>query len=86
MKHKVNLILCAFGIFSFINPMAIKAEPGGCLKYGAMGAVGGHYVGKHGVIGAAAGCIYGRKVRNDYRKQLKANENHQNNLKDHHNN
>ncbi|MCQ8277408.1 hypothetical protein NFI95_02950 [Acetobacteraceae bacterium KSS8] len=44
------------------------AEPGGCLKYGAVGAVGGH-VAHHGVLGAAGGCVTGMYVRHEYRKK-----------------
>ncbi|MGI4950356.1 MAG: hypothetical protein ACRYGM_00975 [Janthinobacterium lividum] len=35
---------------------------GGCLKYGAAGALGGHLAG-HGVMGALAGCAVGTYVR-----------------------
>lgn len=44
------------------------AEPGGCLKYGAAGAVGGHLV-HHGVLGAVGGCATGMYVRHKYRKR-----------------
>ncbi len=44
------------------------AEPGGCLKYGAVGAVGGHLA-HHGVLGAAGGCAVGAYKRHSYRKQ-----------------
>lgn len=44
------------------------AEPGGCLKYGAVGAVGGHLA-HHGVLGAAGGCAAGAYKRHEYRKQ-----------------
>ncbi len=44
------------------------AEPGGCLKYGAVGAVGGHLA-HHGVLGAAGGCAVGMYRRHEYRKQ-----------------
>lgn len=44
------------------------AEPGGCLKYGAAGAVGGHLA-HHGVLGAAGGCATGMYVRHKYRKK-----------------
>ncbi|AXY23380.1 MULTISPECIES: hypothetical protein [Komagataeibacter] len=47
------------------------AEPGGCLKYGAVGAVGGHVAG-HGVLGAAAGCATGMYKRHEYRKEARA--------------
>jgi hypothetical protein len=45
-----------------------RAEPGGCLKYGAAGAVGGHMV-HHGVLGAVGGCAAGAYKRHEYRKQ-----------------
>ncbi len=52
-----------------VLPMApASAEPGGCLKYGAVGAVGGHLA-HHGVLGAAGGCATGMVVRHRYRKQ-----------------
>ncbi len=46
------------------------AEPGGCLKYGAVGAVGGH-VAHHGVLGAVGGCAAGMYVRHKYRKEAR---------------
>ena len=48
-----------------------QAEPGGCLKYGAAGAVGGH-VAHHGVLGAAGGCATGMYVRHRHRKAMRA--------------
>ncbi len=48
-----------------------RAEPGGCLKYGAAGAVGGHLA-HHGVLGAAGGCAAGMYVRHKYRKEAHA--------------
>ncbi len=53
-------------------PIAAQAEPGGCLKYGAVGAVGGHVAGRHGVLGAIGGCVTGMYVRHKYRKNLQA--------------
>ncbi|MGI3778956.1 MAG: hypothetical protein ACRYGC_16820 [Janthinobacterium lividum] len=47
------------------------AEPGGCLKYGAAGAVGGHLA-HHGVLGAAGGCVTGMYVRHAHRKEARA--------------
>ena len=44
-----------------------QAEPGGCLKYGAAGAVGGHLI-HHGVLGASGGCATGMWRRHEYRK------------------
>lgn len=44
-----------------------RAETGGCLKYGAAGAVGGHLAG-HGVAGALVGCGAGMWTRHESRK------------------
>ena len=40
----------------------IPKPGGGCLKYGAVGAVGGHLAG-HGVVGALAGCVTGAYMK-----------------------
>lgn len=50
---------------------AQAAEPGGCLRYGAVGAVGGHLA-HHGVLGALGGCAAGAYRRHEYRKQQRA--------------
>jgi hypothetical protein len=55
---------------------AAEAKPGGCLKYGAAGAVAGHYVKdanghRHLIKGAVAGCIAGMVRRHEYKKQQK---------------
>lgn len=52
-----------------VSPAA--AEPGGCLKYGAVGAVGGHLA-HHGVLGALGGCAAGMWRRHEYRKHQRA--------------
>lgn len=41
---------------------AAQRPGGGCLRYGAVGAAGGHLAG-HGVMGALAGCAVGSIVR-----------------------
>ena len=41
----------------------------GCLKGAAVGGVGGHVAGGHGVLGAAAGCVVGRHMANKQDKQ-----------------
>jgi hypothetical protein len=45
-----------------------QAEPGGCLKYGAVGAVGGHLAHHHAVLGAAGGCAVGMYKRHEFKK------------------
>lgn len=56
---------------TLITAAPALAEPGGCLKYGAVGAVGGHLANKHGVLGAVGGCATGMYQRHKYRKTLK---------------
>lgn len=41
----------------------------GCLKGAAVGGIGGHVAGGHGVLGAAAGCVVGRHLANKQDKQ-----------------
>ena len=38
------------------------SEAAGCLKGAAVGGVGGHFAGHHGLIGAAAGCAVGHHM------------------------
>lgn len=44
----------------------------GCPKDAAVGAVGGHLAGHHGVIGAAAGCAVGSHMANKKAKSQAA--------------
>ncbi|MBV8850719.1 MAG: hypothetical protein JOZ16_14175 [Methylobacteriaceae bacterium] len=48
-----------------------EAKPGGCLKYGAAGAVAGHYAGHHGFVGAVAGCALGMRKRREYKREMR---------------
>jgi hypothetical protein len=43
---------------------AVPAQAKGCLKGALVGGVAGHYAGRHGVLGAAAGCVIGRHEAN----------------------
>jgi hypothetical protein len=45
------------------------ADAKGCLKGAVVGGVAGHYAGHHGVLGAAAGCLYGRHRANEQDRQ-----------------
>ncbi len=44
---------------------------GGCLRYGAVGAAGGHLAG-HGVMGALAGCAVGSYVKHRDNARIRA--------------
>ncbi len=70
---KSLLTLTAFsalaGSLVLTAPVA-EAAPGGCLKYGAAGAVAGHMV-HHGIRGAMAGCAAGMYRRHLYNKKMR---------------
>jgi hypothetical protein len=60
----------AAAIFA-IAALALASTPAdakGCLKGAVVGGVAGHYAGHHGVLGAAAGCLYGRHRANEQDK------------------
>jgi hypothetical protein len=57
--------------FVVLLPLSAEAKPGGCLKYGAAGAVAGHYAGHHGVMGALAGCALGIHKRREYKREMR---------------
>lgn len=45
------------------------ASAAGCLKGAAVGGVGGHFAGHHGLLGAAAGCAIGRHQANKHARE-----------------
>ncbi|MHB8885832.1 MAG: hypothetical protein ACYC5H_12295 [Methylovirgula sp.] len=65
--------LCLFGLSAtaVLATSEAQAKPGGCVKYGAAGAVAGHYAGHHAVKGALAGCAVGMWRRHEYKKHLR---------------
>ena len=58
-----------FAIAMLALASASPADAKGCLKGAVVGGVAGHYAGHHGVLGAAAGCLYGRHRANEQDKQ-----------------
>jgi hypothetical protein len=60
MKTLAALIALAAIAFA-----ATPASAKGCLKGAVVGGVAGHYAGHHGVLGAIAGCAYGRHRANE---------------------
>jgi hypothetical protein len=51
----------------------IPKPGGGCLRYGAVGAAGGHLAG-HGVLGALAGCATGAYVKHRDKARIRAQQ------------
>ena len=66
---RTSIFAAAFAA-SALACVPASAEPGGCLKYGAAGAVAGHFA-HHGVKGFMAGCAVGMLRRHEYRKQMR---------------
>ena len=48
------------------------AQAAGCLKGAAVGGVGGHFLGHHGLMGAAAGCAVGHHEAAKHARQAAA--------------
>ena len=72
MKH-----FLAFTTVTLVSMTSLaEAKPGGCMKYGAGGAVAGHMA-HHGVKGFMAGCAVGMYRRHEYNKQMRAGEQQQ---------
>ncbi len=60
---------CALAMLLAIAAAPQLASAKGCLKGAAVGGVGGHVAGGHGLLGAAAGCVVGRHMANKKDKQ-----------------
>ena len=59
-------------VLALVSSLALfsqAAEAKGCLKGAAVGGVGGHVAGGHGLVGAGAGCLVGRHMANKKAKQ-----------------
>jgi hypothetical protein len=68
---KTTLAVLAIATSALVAPSTADAK--GCLKGAAVGGVAGHYAGRHGVLGAAVGCLYGRhRAKEQERQQLPA--------------
>ncbi|WP_427023946.1 hypothetical protein ACP4J4_15685 [Aureimonas ureilytica] len=63
----------ALALFALLTVTAAPSYAAGCLKDAAVGAVGGHFVGKgHSVAGAAVGCAIGHhRAKVEARKEAK---------------
>lgn len=68
---RTTVVLCLFCV-AIGNMSGAEAKPGGCLKYGAAGAVAGHVAGHHAVKGAIVGCAAGMWRRHEYNKKMRA--------------
>lgn len=60
MKTQIAIL----SMFAALAMVAAPAEAKGCLKGAAVGGVGGHLLGGHGLAGAAIGCAVGHHRAN----------------------
>jgi hypothetical protein len=72
----MKTVATLFAVVALSMAVASSADAKGCLKGAVVGGVAGHYAGHHGVLGAAAGCLYGRH-RAKEQEQQPAPEQHQ---------
>ena len=61
--------LAIFAVVTLALAAISPADAKGCLKGAVVGGVAGHYAGHHSVLGAAAGCLYGRHRANEQDRQ-----------------
>ena len=61
-----------WAVLSAMLLSAGAAQAAGCLKGAAVGGVAGHVAGKHGLVGAAAGCAIGHHKAAKAEKAQKA--------------
>jgi hypothetical protein len=73
---RVKAIMTAAMIVALSIPLSVSAsaEDGGCLKYGAGGAVAGHFAGHHTMSGAVIGCGIGAAKRHRVREEEPARD------------
>ena len=60
----MRTLFAAFAIAALALASTTAADAKGCIKGAIVGGTAGHFAGHHGVLGAAAGCLYGRHAAN----------------------
>jgi hypothetical protein len=55
----------------------IPAGAKGCIKGAIVGGIAGHYAHRHGLIGAATGCLVGRHMAKKRQQELRDQQLHQ---------
>jgi len=63
-----TIVACA-AIVLGIAGTTVPADAKGCLKGAVVGGAVGHFAGRHGVLGAAAGCAIGHHQANKAERQ-----------------
>lgn len=65
----MKIIAAILSVAALTVAASAPADAKGCIKGAIVGGVAGHYAGHHGVLGAAAGCLYGRHRANEQDRQ-----------------
>ena len=66
---KFKLLPTALALSLAASWVAAPVHAAGCLKGAAVGGVGGHLAGHHGVLGAGAGCVIGHHEATKHAKE-----------------
>ena len=61
--------LLALTLVGSLTLFCQASETKGCVKGAAVGGVGGHVAGGHGLLGAGVGCVVGRHMASKKAKQ-----------------
>ncbi|MBV9570579.1 MAG: hypothetical protein JO056_04980 [Alphaproteobacteria bacterium] len=69
MKHVLSIVAAA-GILMLVGNTAAEAK--GCIKGAVVGGVAGHFLHRHTLLGAAAGCIIGHHMAHKKEQERKA--------------
>jgi hypothetical protein len=67
----MKTLLAFFALAALAVASTSPADAKGCVKGAVVGGVAGHYAGHHGVLGAIAGCAYGRHRAKEQERQPK---------------
>ncbi len=67
---KAISILATAGLLMFVGNSAAEAK--GCIKGALVGGVAGHFMHRHTLLGAAAGCIVGHHLAHKKEQEQKA--------------
>jgi outer membrane lipoprotein SlyB len=67
---KTISILAAAGLLMFVGNTAAEAK--GCIKGAVVGGVAGHFMHRHTLLGAAAGCVIGHHMAHKKEQEQKA--------------
>ena len=69
MRVTSPLIAGAVAISLSLGLSPAPAQARGCIKGAIIGGIAGHFAGRHGMVGAGAGCVIGRSRANNLERE-----------------